>query len=291
MPEIAKQITRLGLALAVMAGAAGSPALASPRKIYQKVLPSVMTLEVENQLGEKFVGSAVMAMADDVALTAWHVVADSRSVRATFSDGTEVKVIGYIDKDPQHDLALVKLERSLAGRRAVLNYSLQQVAMPAFVIGAPKGYGFSISDGLVSQIRKVDGFAQYQVSCPISPGNSGGPVLDERGRVIGIVSWTKSDAQNVSFAIPSQEANRLKATNPVTPWASAFPARPAILPHQGNPNQPVSTKPQSAAPLVPNRFEEFARRLEQSAGKKITVVVKEEGRENSEFSFTVPHAK
>jgi S1-C subfamily serine protease len=291
MPEIAKQITRLGLALAVMVGAASSSALANPRRIYQKVLPSVMTLEVENQLGEKFVGSAVMALADDVALTAWHVVADARSVRATFSDGTEMKVIGYLDKDPKHDLALLKLERSLTGRRAALNRALQEVATPAFVIGAPKGYGFSISDGLVSQIRRVDGFAQYQVSCPISPGNSGGPVLDQRGRVIGIVSWTKSDAQNMSFAIPTQEADRLKATNPVTPWANASQPRPILLPHQANPDQPVSTKPRGPAPLLPNRFEEFTRRLEQAAGKKITVIVKEEGRENSEFSFTVPQVK
>lgn len=291
MPEITTRITGLGLALAFIAGAAGATALANPRKIYQKALPSVMTLEVENQAGEKFVGSAVMAMADDIALTAWHVVADARTVKATFADGTAVEVIGCIDKDREHDLALLKLERPLAGRRAVLNRAMQPVAAPAFVIGAPKGFGFSISDGLVSQVRKVDGFAQYQVSCPISPGNSGGPVLDDRGRVIGIVSWTKSDAQNVSFAIPTSEVERLKVTNPTTPWTTAPVLAPALLPHRATPNQPVSTQDKRSVPLVPNHFEEFTRRLEASVGKKVTVVVQEEGRESSTYRFTVPQLK
>ena len=88
------------------------------------------------------------------------------------------------------------------------------MAARAYVIGAPKGYDFSISDGLISQIRTVNGFQQYQLSCPISPGNSGGPILNNRGEVIGIASWTKADAQNVSFAIPTQEFMRLNVSQP-----------------------------------------------------------------------------
>ena len=73
---------------------AGLHAASTPEKLYQKVLPSVMTLEVESQSGDKFVGSAVLALADDAALTAWHVVADARSVWAIFADGQRVKVLG-----------------------------------------------------------------------------------------------------------------------------------------------------------------------------------------------------
>src|ERR1039458_9861724 len=80
----------------------------TPEKLYQKVLPSVMTLEVESQSGEKFVGSAVRALADDVAVTAWHVVADARTVWAVYSDGQRVKVIGCIHQDALRDLALLK---------------------------------------------------------------------------------------------------------------------------------------------------------------------------------------
>src|SRR5689334_1226177 len=228
-----KRLNWLGLSLTLLIPLGAPSAEANPTKVYQKALPSILTLEVENHHGELFVGSAVIALADDVALTAWHVVSDARSVRGTLADGTVVNAIGCIDKDLERDLALLRLERKLPGRRAVLNRQLQSVASRAYVIGAPKGYGFSISDGLVSQVRSVDGFPQYQVSCPISPGNSGGPVLDERGHVIGIVSWTKSDAQNVSFAIPSFEVQRLNLRQSASSWEKlAAPNALPYLPHE-----------------------------------------------------------
>jgi len=169
---------------AVVAGLAAMTlfsAQADPQKLYRKILPAVMTLEVENQTGHHFVGSAVLTLADDTAVTAWHVVSDARSVRAIFEDGTRVDISGWVDRDPERDLALIKLEKPMPGRRALLSRGLESVAARAYVVGAPKGYGFSISDGLVSQVRQMDGFAQYQISCPISPGNSGGPVLNESG--------------------------------------------------------------------------------------------------------------
>lgn len=277
-----KRAAGLGALTVWLAVTANFSAAANPQKIYRKAMPSVMLLEVENYAGEKFTGSAVLAVQNDVAVTAWHVVRDARAVWATFGDGTRVKVIGCLDKDGERDLALLKLEKPMPGRRAVLNQALQEVATRAYVIGAPKGYGFSISDGLVSQIRQVDGFAQYQVSCPISPGNSGGPLLNERGQVIGIVSWTKSDAQNVSFAIPSKEIARLNATGRVMTWAQLdLSARPPLAKHWVNSDSPVSTE------RGEHEFENFTKRLEQSAGKKVTVVVQEEGKE-SKFTFTVP---
>ena len=118
-----------------------------------------MTLEVENQGGQRFVGGAVLARANDVALTAWHVIADARSVWAVFADGQRVKVIGCIDHNGGRDLALLKLERGLPHRQAALCQELQSVAARVYVIGAPKGYDFSISDGLISQVRTVNGFS------------------------------------------------------------------------------------------------------------------------------------
>jgi S1-C subfamily serine protease len=254
-------------------------------KIYRKVLPAVMTLEVDNFDGDRFVGSGILGLADDVVITAWHVVSDARSVKAVFADGTRLQVIGCIDSDGERDLALLKLEKPLRGRKVAFARNLQPVATRTFVIGAPKGFGFSISDGLLSQIRDIDGIPQYQISCPISPGNSGGPVLNSRGEVIGIASWTKADAQNLSFAIPTQELGKLNLSGKVVPWQQlALTARPAIAPrstgsgHGGGSN---------AADDVNLGFAGFTDRLERSIGRKITVIVQENGKENR-FQFTVP---
>lgn len=242
-----------------------------------------MTLEVENQGGERFVGSAVLAVADDVALTAWHVVADARSVWAVFSNGQRVKVIGCIDHDGVRDVALLKLEKRLPHRKADLGPELPAVAARAYVIGAPKGYDFSISDGLISQIRKVDGLLQYQLSCPISPGSSGSPVLNQRGKVVGIASWTKADAQNVSFAIPVEEFVRLDASQRPTTWEQLAATGPPAPTDSLTELRPATEKVREAAA---GDFAALQQWLKDSTGKSVTVVVQEAGATNV-FAFTV----
>ncbi len=279
------QIVWLGLWLIHAGIPEHAQAALEPEKLYQKVLPSVMTLEVENQSGKRFVGSAVLARGNDVALTAWHVIADARSVWAVFADGQRVRVIGCIDHNGGRDLALLKLEKKLPRRQAILCNDLQSVAARAYVIGAPKGFDFSIGDGLISQVRSINGFLQYQLSCPISPGNSGGPILNNRGEVIGIVSWTKVDAQNVSFAIPTREFMGLNASLSPRTWgemaASARPAPPPMPSKTGDSPEMVSDDEADA-----RSYAAFKSRLNESAGKFVTVILKEEARTNT-FRFTI----
>jgi hypothetical protein len=243
-----------------------------------------MKLEVETQSGERYVGGAVLALADDIALTAWHVVADARSVWGVFADGQRVQVTGCIDRDGSHDLALVKLEKPLPRRRASLCPKLQSVAARAYVIGAPRGYEFSITDGLISQIRSVDGWLQYQLSCPISPGNSGSPILNGRGEVIGIASWTKVDAQNVNFAIPARDFIRLNLSARPVSWeqlAATRPVPPGNLPA----SRPAAGQVLEAEASA-GGFAALQQRLKDSVGKSVTVVIQQVGQTNT-YTFTV----
>jgi hypothetical protein len=280
-----KLALRVTLTVALMVCADTALAEIDPKRIYQRVLPSVMTLEVENDAGERYIGSAVMALANDIAITAWHVVSDARMVSACFADGTRVPVVGYLDRDWQRDLVLLKLERPLRGRRASVDLSFMPVASRSYVIGAPKGLGFSISDGLVSQLRTVDGFAQYQVSCPISPGNSGGPLLNERGYVAGIVSWTKSDAQNVSFAVPCRELRHLNARAVVVKWGD--PAHRVAGPAPARKLHSELPSVKTPGDAKTGGFGHFTSFMERLVGKQITVGIRTNGQENT-FTFTVP---
>jgi hypothetical protein len=138
----------------------------------------------------------------------------------------------------------------------------------------------------VSQVRDLDGFAQYQISCPISAGNRGGPVLNERGQVIGIVSWTKADAQNLSFAVPCREAARLKADRTVSPWEQpSWPVQVSSVAPATNTEVAVSAEQKDIS--LSGSLAEFNRRLAEAAGKKVTVIFQQEGREQK-FNFTVP---
>ncbi len=275
------------LGLIVMMAPAELPAALTPEKLYQKVLPTVITLEVETRTGERFVGSAVLALADNVALTAWHVVADARMVWAVFADGQRERVVGLIDWDATRDAALLKLEQRVTHRRAVLEREVQPVAARVYVVGAPKGYDFSITDGLISQMRLVDGVPQYQLSCPISPGNSGSPIFNQRGTVIGIASWTKADAQNVSFAIPIQEFTRLKFSQSPTTWAQLATLAPAP------PGARLTTTRQTTDPALlakakadAESFAAFTKWLDDSVGESVTIDV-QAGAKTNRFTFTV----
>jgi S1-C subfamily serine protease len=250
-----------------------------PENIYQKILPSVMTLRVENVRGEIYVGTGFLALDKNIAVTAWHVVSDATNVTAKFSDGRIVNVTGIVDRDEAHDLALVRLDSG--GPEAPVSTPPPLVGSRAYVIGAPKGFDFSMTDGLVSQIQKINGDDQYQVSCPISGGNSGGPVLNDRGQVIGIVAWTKTDAQNLSFAIPAAWLTHLHPGLAPVPWKtinqiSFTSVKRNIIPV----NSANVSEPQESLSAL-------KRLLKADAGRQLTVTVSEGDTEKS-FNFVVP---
>src|SRR5262249_46006666 len=126
-----------------------------------------------------------------------------------FHTGESAEVIGLIDADERRDLALIQVRISNSEWLKVSTKD-PEVGSRAYVIGAPLGLEFSISDGLISQVQSVENGRVYQFSCPASPGNSGGPLVDESGNVLGVVSWQFKTGQNLNFAVPAIYITRLE---------------------------------------------------------------------------------
>jgi len=164
--------------------------------IYKQSINSIVTLKVEKKGGSKVQGTAFFAIKDGMAVTAWHVVRDAVSVKAKFASGEEFDVSGLVDNDPARDLAIVRVKTF--GTPLLPIGSTPSVGQKAYVVGAPLGLEFTISDGLLSQIQVMDGTKAYQFSCPASPGNSGGPLLNAKGEIIGVVSFQFPDYQAFS---------------------------------------------------------------------------------------------
>jgi hypothetical protein len=190
-----------------------------PEVIYSKAIPSIALLSVQTRDGREKIGTAFLAMGDGLAVTAWHVIEGASRVTAKFEDRAEYEVYGVVDKDVKRDVALIRIR--VTGR-SVLPLAMDEpsIGQKAFVVGTPKGVGFSVSEGNVSRIQNRGGLKTYQFTCPATPGKSGGPLLDEHGRVIGIVSFQLPGGPNLNFATPAAYLAGLDSSLPTTPWAN-----------------------------------------------------------------------
>src|ERR1051325_7915673 len=189
----------------------------SAENIYTGVVPSIATVHVDKADGTTAVATAFLALQDGIAVTAWHVVDGATRVVLRFSDGEEFESSGLIDFDSKRDIALLHVR--VSGRPLLqLAASDPTIGSRAYVVGSPRALDFTISDGLVSQIQTVAGVKQIQFSCPASPGNSGGPLINTEGKVIGVVSWQVVNGQNLNFATPVGYVTGLDRTLSTVRW-------------------------------------------------------------------------
>lgn len=231
----------LGYAFAVRAGAGGGtvlgakpgevPAVAQRRPeslagVAERVLPSVVTVRVSS-LGGTSEGSGFIASADGHVITNDHVVAGGTGKASViFNDGTSAPA-SLVGQDPESDLAVIKV--SVTGLRPVEFGDSDALAVgdPVLAIGSPLSLANTVTAGIVSALDRtmhsgesggpMRYYAAIQTDAAVNHGNSGGPLVDGAGRVIGVNSTIKSlvadgqEAGNIglAFAIPINQAKRV----------------------------------------------------------------------------------
>ncbi len=165
-----------------------------------RVRESVLGVQTDGR-----VGAGVVVDAISHAVTCAHVVADAGEATVTLADGSKVKA-KVVATDEQRDLALLELERQgLPAAQFADSSTLEQGAAIA-AIGSPLGLEGSVTSGVVSAVnREVGGRKYLQVDAALNRGSSGGPIIDEKGRVVGLATKMVESAQNVGFAIPAEE--------------------------------------------------------------------------------------
>jgi S1-C subfamily serine protease len=165
------------------------------------------------------VGSGVIYRSDGIILTNHHVVADASRIEVALADGSRVP--GHVTAtDPDTDLAVIHVDRK-GLPAAEFDRALPQVGELAVVLGSPLGFEKTVTAGIVSGLhRSIPGSASetralvdlIQTDAAISPGNSGGAVVDASGQVLGIsVAYVppQQGAVLVGFAIPATTATRV----------------------------------------------------------------------------------
>jgi S1-C subfamily serine protease len=192
-------------------------------QIVQRVQPSIVTIFAEQNTGQaeasQGVGSGVIYRSDGIILTNHHVVANASRLQVALADGNRVPG-RVIATDPDTDLAVIRVERDRLPA-AEFQKALPQVGELAVVLGSPLGFEKTVTAGIVSGLhRAIPGSASetralvdlIQTDAAISPGNSGGAMVDASGRVLGIsVAYVppQQGAVAVGFAIPAATATRV----------------------------------------------------------------------------------
>ncbi|MBP1694615.1 MAG: peptidase and chymotrypsin/Hap [Chloroflexi bacterium] len=212
--------------------ASATPPPAISAQVYQVIRPSLVL--IQTQLSDKDgkpeygIGSGVIVDDSGDILTSLHVVADATEIKLTFADGTEST--GQVAaRQPEDDIAVVRADTppSQLAPAVLGNPNAMNVGDEAYAVGNPFGLYSSMSAGVISGFNRTfepTGSSQklqglIQIDAAVNPGNSGGPLLNRYGQVIGIVTGIVNPTdQNffvgIGFAVPITIAGRAAGSPP-----------------------------------------------------------------------------
>lgn len=187
-----------------------APKEMTAEQLYEKMSPAVVRVEVRDHefklIGQ---GSGFFASQDGLVVTNHHVIKGAYYATVTTTDGTQYFVEGIAADDETADLALLKVKAKELPFLALSEGGLPKIGTKVYAIGNPQGLTNTLSEGLISGHREVgqdelgDPILALQITAPISPGSSGGPLLLPSGKVAGVTTAYLVGGQNLNFAVPS----------------------------------------------------------------------------------------
>lgn len=179
-----------------------------PEEIFQDVSRSIVTIQAFDAADNILSLGSGVVIAPGTVVTNCHVIEDGRRLEVSSGKNTHKAEVRAADFD--RDLCELAVS-GLQAPRVPLFTGRLRVGQRVYAIGAPEGLDLTISEGLVSSIREMDGAHYIQTSAPISSGSSGGGLFDVEGRLVGLTAFILAEGQNLNFALPAAWITELAA--------------------------------------------------------------------------------
>ena len=195
---------------------------ATSQEIARKAFKSTVLIVMEETSGQPMsLGSGFFVRNGEIVSNLHVVEGASSGYVKIIGQKTKYNIEGITAIDQEHDLVILKISAAKSSSLSIGNSDTVEVGEPIYAVGNPQGLEGTFSQGIVSSIRQVGSDKLLQITAPISPGSSGGPVLNSRGEVVGVSVATFRDGQNLNFAIPSNYMkDLLLKTGAVRPLSS-----------------------------------------------------------------------
>ncbi|MFM2168425.1 MAG: hypothetical protein RIS79_2796 [Verrucomicrobiota bacterium] len=204
----------------------------------ESIAPSLVKITQLGREGADGIGSGFIVSADGLIATNLHVIGEARRLQVEMNDGKTHAVTSVHATDAHRDLALLKIDVKDLKPLPLGDSKKVRQGESVVAMGAPEGLGFSVVQGVLSATREIDGNDMLQVAIPIEKGNSGGPLLDMQGRVLGILTLKHIKTDNLGFAMPVNALKELiEEPNPVpmNRWLTIGVLNPKMWkPHLGS---------------------------------------------------------
>ncbi|MCR4825763.1 MAG: S1C family serine protease, partial [Bacteroidales bacterium] len=179
-------------------------------EVYAKCSPAVFTIYTYDEYGYPIAqGSGFFVSSNGVAVTNAHVVEDAEGVKIILSDGRTLWADSLIGGDSAEDWAVLKVNVTGVPYLSIGSRSTAVGGTSIYTIGSPKGMNNTISTGIISNPNRLwNGVSYIQITAPISPGSSGGALINKYGQVIGITTaqFYPSSGNELYGAVPIQYA-------------------------------------------------------------------------------------
>ena len=230
--------------------------------IANKTFPSTVSIVMQDKFKQPLSLGSGFIVQNGKVVTNVHVIKGAEYGEIIEDDTKQThKIVGYTSIDHKNDLVILSVPSLTKPGISIVN-KMPSIGEKIYAIGNPKGLAGTISDGIVSGIRDIGNNKLIQITAPISPGSSGGPVVNKNGEVIGVSVASFTAGQNLNFAVPGQYITQLILNdNPTVINLNIPSGKPSNTTHSKNENEAVFFSVLEWETVIGSGFDQYLRKI------------------------------